>query len=113
MKAANCQARDCRRRTELAHILCRPCELEGRVPASQDAEEPARRESGSVCVLTLRESVALRDVLLSDSYIARFHDSGGGDLGRAFRVLTKQISWLEAARTDGGHRPRLPVVGAA
>lgn len=79
-------------------------------------EEPASRHQATVCVLTLAEAIAIRDELLvseAGAMLVQHKDSGGGDLGRGFRVLSKQISWIEAARTDGGHRKPLPLNGSA
>lgn len=110
--AKQCAVTGCQNKPEPAHEFCLECELAGRVRGDAP-EEPASRHSSTVVVLTVAEAIAIRDVLLSDAYIARFHDSGGGDLGRAFRVLCKQIGWIESARTDGGHRKPLPVNGWA
>lgn len=64
-----------------------------RAPSTSLSETPASRESQEVAVLTLREAEAIRKALLdwSDDAVLRRDD---GDLGRAYRVLSRQIEWI-------------------
>ena len=63
----------------------------------------------AVVLLTQAEAEAIRDVLLvshAASFFKTYANSGGGDVGRAFRVLVRQLAWLESTTTGGG-RPKV------
>lgn len=105
-----CMIPTCQNKPAYREHLCTPCQLAG--ATMENTEAPARRDQQTVVVLTVTEARALLDELLvSDAGdgLLEHRDSGGGDLGRAFRVLRRQLSYLESARTDGGHRKKLDV----
>ena len=63
----------------------------------------------AVVLLTHTEAAAIRDALSESSvgfFLTEHNDSGGDDLGRAWRVLQRQLAWLESTTTGGG-RPKV------
>ena len=62
-----------------------------------------------VVLLSQREATAIRDALSESSvgfFLTKHEDSGGDDLGRAWRVLQRQIAYLESP-VHGSGRPRV------
>ena len=74
------------------HSHHRNCAIEDQ-PA-EDAHPLERRTRLDVAVLTLREATAVRDFLIDQLGVQRMGE--GGDLGRAQRVLIKQVDWINS-----------------